>query len=651
MINDVLEFKTNTCGGFIDVEEFNGRVYAIQCASQFEKGRLCVFDKELNLIENFVGIGDARQIKIFNGIAVVSARANGIYIFDVTKNKPTLLSRYRTVELATGITIFSNLVFVSCRQYGVEVVDISNPSKPVYKGVVRVGEVQSTCVYGNVLYCGLWGDMKVVAVRLDKLPQVEIIGEYLLDGRGDGVCVFNKCLYAVSGQHSRNIKNFSDKNDPAFANGNGIRVFDISNDKEILFEDKFGSGYSAKYDTWKPILCGNKIVCADSVLGIRVYDSITYEKLLTLSLPSVNNECDAVMGVTSLNGALYVAAVKGGLYKYDKMEFEESYRYVSYKKIDVKKNVFNGVKENSVQINAIHFGDLSVYAVDSLIGKYLILACGEDGLNVIEMDTYKLVYKACDGYCSDVKVYGTRIYGAFNELGLRVYELKDSGLEFLNSYACQKEIQQVCLSQNGCFAACCLESTELIMLDVSDVNKISTVFSRKAKYGPIYGENFASNKLEDGTMLMFWHRDGLIYSNPENGDKEFKEIFYNKRDGFMCFGPETGIDTDGRNIFFNVDGGYVLLPLEHNVDVCDLEIHRADSAIIGKFAVMNNLMISVERSKGVIAVTDISDIKKPHTINFINVSASCYKPQFIDGHVYLATGRDGLLEMKISSKK
>lgn len=628
--------------GYMDIEEYNGYLYAIQNSSQYIGGRLCVLDKNLNLVSSFENIGNCRQIKIYDGIAAISARSNGLWIFDVTKEQPILLSHYQTIELATGITMCKDYVFVSCRQYGVEIVDIKNPEKPIHKGIIRLGEVQSSWIDGDRLYCGLWGEMKVVCYNLMK-ESVEF--EFNLHGRGDGVLVKDGLLYAVSGQHGRNIKNLSDQNDPEYGNGNGISIFDLSENKEIFY-DSFGKGYSISYDMWKPILCGDKLVCCDSIMGVHVYDSKTFKKLLSYKMPEINEKTDAVTGAVSLNGALYISCAMGGIYKIDSLFFDLTFKNSHSNKINFNKKQIEYVARGTGDIKMLYNGDFPVLNIADH-RKYFILACGIDGIHVIDKTNFKCAYKVkTNGFCCDVKVFDDNVYAACSGDGVCAYKINDSGLSFKFSFRKNKDIQQLKLSKNGKYLACCLESTEVIMLEILSDGFVE-LYSRVAKQGPLYGENFTSSYLEDGTMLMFWHRDGLIYSNPESGDREFNEIFYKKKNGFMSFGPENGCDTDGKNIFFNLDGGYVILPKKENVEVDELLCYKTEIPICGKIVVKNNKLIAIERSKGIITVQDISDIYNPKHIEKITISSSCSKAVIIDERIFIPAWHDGLLELVI----
>ena len=506
----------NKYGGFIDICEYNGFLYAIQNSGQFLSGRLCVFDEKLNLISFCENIGDARQIKISNGIAVISARINGLWIFDVNNIQPIKLAHYQTIEFATGITIYSNIVFVSCRQYGVEIVDISDPKRPTYKGVLSMGEVQSTFVYNNVLYGGLWGDMKVIAFDIKDINKPQKIFDIELHGRGDGVVVRDNFLYAVSGQHGKGIKNFSDESDPQFGNGNGVSVFDLSQNCKEVFYDNFGKGYFIHIDTWKPVLCGDILICCDSAMGVHIYNASSFEKICEIKISEFNNKIDAVTSAISLKNKLYITTAYGGIYQYSDLCFDETYNPECNEFIFAEKQRFSFTCNKKISLKQLYSGDFSVLKICKIRGHYA-LACGGDGLHIVD-EKFNLICKVMqEGFCCDVKVSDDFVVGAFSENGVCIYKLEKDLLKLISSYKLKSAVQQISISDSGNYIACCAGSAEVIMLDISDKFNIKEIFSRKAKQGPLYGENFVSKNLSDGTMLMFWHRDGVIYSNPDNG--------------------------------------------------------------------------------------------------------------------------------------
>ena len=138
-------------GACMDVKAHAGRIYAIQRACDDHTGRLCVLNEKTELLAVHEGLGFTRQIEMVGNVAVVSAREDGLWLFDVSEIEPRLLCHYRTVEFATGVALYGNLALISCRHYGVEILDISDPTSPRYVGLVRVGEVQSATVSDGIL--------------------------------------------------------------------------------------------------------------------------------------------------------------------------------------------------------------------------------------------------------------------------------------------------------------------------------------------------------------------------------------------------------------------------------------------------------------------------------------------------------------------
>jgi len=119
-------------------------------------GRLYVADitdpSSPQLIADCPFRGQGRQLVVADGVAYVTARANGVYIIDVhNPRKPEMLCHYDCIELATGVEVQGDLLFIAQRQYGVEIVNITDPRHPVYVGKVKTHEAQSVDVRGDII--------------------------------------------------------------------------------------------------------------------------------------------------------------------------------------------------------------------------------------------------------------------------------------------------------------------------------------------------------------------------------------------------------------------------------------------------------------------------------------------------------------------
>lgn len=115
----------------------------------------------------------------------------------------------------------------------------------------------------------------------------------------------------------------------------------------------------------------------------------------------------------------------------------------------------------------------------------------------------------------------------------------------------------------------------------------------------------------------------------------------------MSLGPENGCDTDGENIFYNLNGGYILLPIKEHVFADDLPFYRTQTDIAGKITVCSSFWVSAERAKGIVTVTDISSVKSPRAICSLPTNASPGKPVDFQNKIWLPGGYGGLLQLKL----
>ncbi len=627
-------------GPCIDAKAHKGLIYAIQ-----NVGRLCVLKPNLELIHTYEGIGNARQIEMIDDVAVISARENGIWIFDLSREKPELLSHYHTVEYAVGVALCGNLAFVSCRQYGVEVIDISDPRHPSFVSLIRIGEVQSAAVCDNVLYCGVWGEMKVVLVDVTNPASAFVISEIPLWGRGDGVCVENGILYAATGQHGRGIVNVIDENDPQFGNGNGVECFDVSDPArpKRINGKKFNRAYSITVDMWEAALYGDTLVVNDSELGVYGLSSDDLKERFVIK--PANG--DAVTGVTCFGGDMFVATGRGDLYAVRGLGLSDQ-------KPNQVGTVFPAVPApfaysgDGVRLSVCYDGSFPVLAMDSS-ERFIVLACAEGGVHVLDKATAKLRYiikTACEAV--DVSLCGERLFVCEGLGGVEVFSLSEDVAERIGGLRDQKAVNQIKLSRSGRYLMCALATDTLKMYDVGDASAISCKYEYRIRKGQLYGDNFASNFLCDGTMISFCHRDGFIFTDPDGGDGEFHRIEYVRRNGFCGYCATDGIETDGENIFYTLDGGYVLLSRGHKEPfmIDELELCKAVSGFNGILTFYEKGLIASNRSEGKLYIIDASDVKAPRIISNVRTNASVSKARLIGKRVFIPGGRYGLLELE-----
>lgn len=609
-------------GNCTDVRGYDGRIYVL---SKRRGGSLCVLSPALTLLAEYTQIGNVRQIEIRNGIAYITAREDGLWIFDVRKVHPISLAHYRTVEFATGITVCGRHAFVSCRQYGVEIIDISNPQAPQYVGVIRIGEAQSACVYKNVLYGGVWGKMKVVAVDLSDIHHPETIVEIPLSGRGDGVVVRDGILYAAIGQHRRGIKNATDHEDPSFGMGNGFEVFDVHDPHrpKRLHTEFFNKGYCIHTDMWKPMLCGDLLITNNPTAGVLGYDAETFLPKFRISLPIEGESENYVTGSIAYGGNLYITS-RNGIFTFNEMPFSDAFRhdapYLFVSPNTVDRNASFPEIEGSAALTRVYGGAFPVLAAAEGCG-FLALACGDGGIHVLSSETKQLLTKSDAFYCCDLRVHGNLVLAASAEHGLRILRFDGTSLTSLSESSVGGSALQLEISKSGRFLAVVCDSSTVKLFDVQDSSAPKVLSTYESQDGPLYGENFLSIT-SGGGIALFWHRHGMLTVDPDNGEDKFHRTFYPLRNGFTGYCPGNGALIDKEHIFFLRKDGYVLLSPDGSGYVDDLPIYCAAQPIRGKLTLAGKWLIATERAEGVVSISDVSDVTHPVTLATIRTSAS-----------------------------
>jgi len=644
-------------GPCMDIRTNGGRIFVIQNRSGYPDGRLCVLTPEMELLASFPGIGNARQIEISGSIAIVTAREDGLWIFDISGAQPRLLSHYRTVEFATGAAICANFALVSCRQYGVEIIDIANPAHPRHAGILRIGEVQSACVCDGFLYGGIWGAMEVSVVDIRDITRPTEVARIPLEGRGDGVFVRDGILYAVTGQHRRGLKNAADPGDLCFGMGNGLSVFDVSDPlhPRQLHRREFGKCYNISLDTWKPALCGNAVLAGCSTLGVFAYDKETYAPLFHAELPGCTfltdktlPQMDAVTGFAALGRHLYVCGGRSDLYACETdMDLRECDRWDTPERFSFRPPVLQTEKADGLALHSLYSPTDGSPVLDLCeCGSFYAAACASGGLRLLDGEFREIAAYPTDTFCCDVEYESGILAAALSEGGIHIYRVENAHLRLLSVLGTSPAALQIRLSGDAKTMFCAIGGHLLALYDLTDPERPVLLEEKTGLRGPLYGDNFARGILADGRIVGFGHRTGLLLAD-QNDEPKIRTVFYEKHKGFMGFGPESGCDTDGRKIYFTMGGGYVLLPIEEGIFADDLPLYRPETPIRGKITLCGRYLVSAERAEGWIAVTDVSDPYAPKSTGSLRTNASPGKPQFSRGRILMPGGYGGLLQLTV----
>ncbi|MBR2341417.1 MAG: hypothetical protein IKA72_03320 [Clostridia bacterium] len=636
-------------GPCVDVKEYEGRLFAIQNSSGYPEGRLCVLLPDFSLVATFEGIGNARQIEIVNDTAFITAREDGLFIFDISEDTPKLLCCYKTVEFATGIALYGNLAFVSCRVYGVQILDVSNPCAPVQISIARTGEVQSVMVKDGILYCGCWGNMMISVIDIRNPQSPKLLSEIPLQGRGDGVFIKDNVLYAATGGCARRYNPMDESTSDLRDSGNGLERFDVTdpqNPKRIngVF---FERGVHHGVDYWEVSLYGETLLVNNSVVGVYGLGLDDLEQKFRVLPPKdkLGNNTP-VTGITVSGKDIFVATLED-LFAVREMNVAEQEQNDGALKIAVEPRPFTFTGQGA-SLNVVYKGDFPVLGLAET-DNHILLACYEGGMRVLDKETLSCcAVIQTSGPAVEVKVSNGKIYVAEGVKGLSVYKINGSQINKIGGLTTDS-VYQIVLSNSGKYLMSARDGETLKMYDVEDPKNIQELYVCPPTIGLLYGNNFASNCTDDGTMLAFWHARGMIYSNPDKGDRQFFQINYTSKRGRFFYASGEGAETDGKNIFYVRGGKYHLLSTEHSSGAFTEEFAQTHihSDFHGAMAIKDNLAIVTNRKKGALFAVDISDIHQPKLLADLATVGVLWKAVFIGERIFVPAERDGLLELKL----
>lgn len=392
------------------------------------------------LISTLEGIVQPREIKIMNGVAFIVARANGLYIVDISNpSEMKMLSTYDTIELASSVDVSNDgLCFVSNRHLGVEIIDVKNPSEPKYISSFMCGEAQSVFACEGYLYIGDWMNKQVYIVNIEDPKKPKVASILQTDGFSDGVFVLDKICYVVTGHHSSNFKNRQKYENYPFITpemiadgygcGHGLEIFDVSDPEhpEWISGIKFPPLFGAP-DIWKVTVSDNTAYVSDSNNGLFIVNTedlhnpyIEAYFLDKISLtgntkPGVQVRHAPILNCACADGYIYLAGYESGLYvvEYEKSKRERRNPTFSSSKSRCKYNAHKLFSCNGQIHNTVEYK-----------GYYLI-AAGNDGLLAVD-DKGNVKHKIAQGRTvSDVRCGYGFVFAAEGCDGTAVYSFDE----------------------------------------------------------------------------------------------------------------------------------------------------------------------------------------------------------------------------------
>ena len=133
---------------------------------------------------------ESRQLAVSDGFGYLTARADGLYVVDLTMpERPRLAAHVDTLELATGVAAAGRLLAVTNRHMGCELYDISDPYHPARLGAFLCGEAQSVWLHRNLAVASDWMNKQVHIFDISNPTIPRRLSSFSVDGFSDGVSV------------------------------------------------------------------------------------------------------------------------------------------------------------------------------------------------------------------------------------------------------------------------------------------------------------------------------------------------------------------------------------------------------------------------------------------------------------------------------
>lgn len=398
----------------------SGLIYALDITKPMEPA----------LVGSVAFPGAPRQMVAYEGKLVVSARATGVWIFDISNpDAMSVISRYDGIELSTGIDMAGECIFVGERQTGVEFVDARNLSKPEHIRVIKTPESQTVFYADGYLFSGEWAAGQVTVFDARNLGDIQQVATINLKGYGDGLWVSGNRLYASTGHHHRNDAPQTQEGD-----GHGVEIWDISNPRSPVFVSRteFDRFYVSGIDYWMPRPSGDgrTLFCADVFNGLYVLDISNERKPSILHHwepvgNSPTNKKNAITSIALGNGAAYVAVSGEGLYAMESNRAKPCVRERGTLPTNMQTR-YTYETPSSSHFQAWVPDQRGAVKGAVAYGNALFVACGDAGLYTVKKDLFGKPFAAAHldiPFAGGVAIRGDKLYVARGYQGLGVYRI------------------------------------------------------------------------------------------------------------------------------------------------------------------------------------------------------------------------------------
>lgn len=479
---------------------------------------LCVYDISNRgvpkLVKTMRGFGAGRQMAIANGKLYLTARNFGLWILSLKDPaSPKRISRFDTVELATGIAVAGDMVYVTERIFGIEIIDCSDPFHPKHCSLIRTDEAQSAVFHDGMLYAGEWAACKLSVIDVSDPYRPAILCQRPLGGYGDGVDVRGSICCAATG-----LNKDPSKHNQTIGDGHGIDVFRLNERgiPEHISRLDFPKLPTRSCDFWSVRICGNDAFVCDTFNGVFQVDLTMPEKpeiIGRFELPQrtiidahkVIQRPDAVGSLAVGEGMLYAIGVKTGLH-YAEISAADDSNAETAKTFHFRSGKYR--RETLPGFTSIDLGGQVRRISADPENDRLFAACSHGGIKILDSSGKVIGEKRVR--CSyDVVYRKNKLYSAEGLDGFAVYAVSGNSFRELGRLKNRTMFQLIHISANGHYALCGERGGILRILDIRDEKNIFQ--TRRHRHGGVlYGDTLPETD-HTNIVPMIWPHNGSAW--------------------------------------------------------------------------------------------------------------------------------------------
>lgn len=598
-------------------------------------------------------LGSTRQIALKGDYAFIASRQDGMFVVDVRDpHNPAVVAKYDSIEFATGIAIGGDVAFLPCRLYGIELVDISNPRQPKHLSIARTGVSQSAVYSNGFLYVGVWGEKKVVVVEVSDPANPVIVGELPLDGYGDGVAVYNGCLFAATGQHSR-AKPDSKPGDPGFGAGHGLEIFSLDDPARptLLSRTKFPKEYHTDSHLWTVRVSNGHAFVVDNYNGFFVLDVKRPDNPIVIGhhqLPP-NPESDGPHIATGVSPSNDFVVITISNLPSRVISLPDIAAPVAKDEGKVPLIMDKGSGDVSREYQA-HSMDGQVYSV-ACEGDVAYVAAGQGGLHVIRVwpEFVRLKRIPTADRVMDVAIQNRLLYVAEGTEGIALWDVgsEENPVLLGRHKPAEGSMREIAISPSGNIAVLAGTPHRLHVVDISDRDEPQLLFADDGQ-GMLTVDNLLDVFVDGKHAGVYWHKSGGSRKSTDRirwydtSDRSHIRLIGETSMGSIE--TANGISNCRGRVIIVGNGGYRIVEPVSAREIGSTALVRVPGiTLVGKPTVDGNRLYVSHRAGGEVFIVDIGSEKNPRLVDRFDTRANPAKIVVHEKVLLIPGGYEGLL--------